>query len=124
MKIQIVSDIITNSSSETFLVATELTKDLPDDIHMVGYDVMNKEYLMSQPWLISDMFSVAGINAELDSDMLDDEEYVKAILEEYSEDFEGFFGNDRYSLVCFEPAYEDYKMIDMIADNAIWSEFL
>ncbi|WQJ53661.1 MAG: hypothetical protein [Wendovervirus sonii] len=130
MKIQSVSDIITNSSSEVFIMPTTDAIDIDKkyNTYCIDYTIINKDFLTSNFWMIPDICEVLkyDIKQHFGKDLYylndtDRNNLIKAVTPLFLE----FFGAEgEYSYVDIEDhfiecddAYEDAHSV------CIWSDY-
>ncbi|WQJ53660.1 MAG: hypothetical protein [Wendovervirus sonii] len=130
MKIQSVSDIITNSSSEVFIMPTTDAKKIDSTYATwcINYELIGPDYMENEQWKIPDICEALKINIYQrfgkEFYELTDEE-VKNFIEEIKPKFLEVFGeNCEYSYIDIEDHFEKYEDAYEDAHSVcIWSDW-
>ncbi|WQJ53418.1 MAG: hypothetical protein [Wendovervirus sonii] len=130
MKIQSQSDIITNSSSEVFIMPTETAQSIDASYDSQGYiyiDVIYPDFLAFNFWRLKGICDVLGINVirQFGKDVYEmNEKEREQFIEEITPKFLEFFGEEgKYAYVDIEDHFEECEDAYYDARHAcIWFE--
>jgi len=126
MKIQSVSDIITNSSSEVFIIDADYADVFKKKIG-TEFDIMDIDYLRNYPYMVDTICELAGIEQcgidDADSDQDWYEDCMNAFIDGHAKEFNEFFSKGLAFMVLEDADFYDPKIIADIKNLSLWSDF-